>query len=402
MNYANKDSKTFCVMPYLSLATEPSGKVKICCHSRNTLEIDKKEASLADASLKEFWNSDTINEIRTALNNGELHPNCKLCWKEEESGYVSKRIRDNKMHKELMDDNFDAPKILDLKLGNKCNIACRTCGSHSSTGWIEEEIFLGDKLSISEINEDMDSISACYSSDNPLWKNINDWLHGIKHFDFYGGEPMIIEDHWKIIKKSVEQGHSKDQYIHYNTNGTVYRKKYIDWFKEFKKVDIQFSIDGINDRFEFMRYPAKWKLVLNNIEKYLEFQKNNNNIMLGVCTTISSFNIFYIDEIIKFFADKGIGVYLNLLHFPFDQNVTNLPSSVKEIITNKLSKNVDKNFAPHIDDVLNFMNSTTGENKEYISWIKELKKHDEYRKQSFLDLHSEYVNILPDFSKIYN
>lgn len=401
MNYVNKNSKTFCVLPFTSLAVEADGQVKVCCMSDGRLEINGNK-SIKNNSLDDFWNCDQLNDIRHALNNGEYHPNCRLCWVEEKAERNSKRIRDNTEHETLLDNDLSQPQILDLKLGNKCNIACRTCGTHSSTGWLKETLFFSNDGEKEYINNQMIEISDCFDGHSSIWKTIDKWLPNINHFDFYGGEPMIIQEQWDLIKKCVDIGSAKNQRVHYNTNGTVFRTEYLEWLSEFSWVDIQFSIDGIEDRFEFMRYPAKWKRVLRHIEKYIEFRDRNPQVSTGVCLTISNFNVYYIDEVVNFFENQGIGVYLNLVHEPKHQNATCLPNDVKKKVEEKVRnglKNSPTDWHAHlgINNIMNYMNSKEYNPDDYAKWIAEIKTHDKYRKQNFTEIFDEYAKILPGF-----
>ena len=52
--------------------------------------------------------------------------------------------------------------------------------------------------------------------------------------------------------RQFDETYNDSEWSDYNTNGTVFRTEYLQWLKEFGWVDIQFSIDGIEDRFEFM------------------------------------------------------------------------------------------------------------------------------------------------------
>ena len=233
-------------------------------------------------------------------------------------------------------------------------------------------------------------------------KTLDNWLPNINHFDFYGGEPMIIQEQWDLIKKCVDIGSAKNQRVHYNTNGTVFRTEYLEWLSEFSWVDIQFSIDGIEDRFEFMRYPAKWKRVLRHIEKYIEFRDRNPQVSTGVCLTISNFNVYYIDEVVNFFENQGIGVYLNLVHEPEHQNATCLPNDVKKKVEEKVRnglKNSPTDWHAHlgINNIMNYMNSKEYNPDHYAKWIAEIKTHDTYRKQNFTEIFDEYAKILPGF-----
>ena len=104
-----------------------------------------------------------------------------------------------------------------------------------------------------------------------------------------------------------------------------------------------------------MRYPAKWKRVLSNIKKYMAFRvEQPETVSAGVCLTISNFNVYYIDEVVNFFEKQNIGVYLNLVHWPSYQNITNIPTEV--IVSENIlisEKQIDKS---KLDELTN--NST--------------------------------------------
>ena len=72
-----------------------------------------------------------------------------------------------------------------------------------------------------------------------------------------------------MLRKSVELGYSKDQMIHYNTNGTQYpEEEILELFPHFKHVHVAFSIDDVEEQFEYQRYPATWSEVNSNIDKW--------------------------------------------------------------------------------------------------------------------------------------
>ena len=58
-----------------------------------------------------------------------------------------------------------------------------------------------------------------------------------------------------------------------------------------KNVEFLFSIDDIGDRFEYLRYPAKFKNVQKNIQKAKDMGFN-----ISVTPTISSINVWYVPE----------------------------------------------------------------------------------------------------------
>ena len=79
---------------------------------------------------------------------------------------------------------------------------------------------------------------------------------GVKGYYFTGGEPFMIEEHFELLRRTVEAGHADHISLHYNTNGTIRPpQKIFDLWKEFKSCEVMFSIDGTFKKFEYMRHP---------------------------------------------------------------------------------------------------------------------------------------------------
>jgi hypothetical protein len=84
----------------------------------------------------------------------------------------------------------------------------------------------------------------------------------------------------------------------YNTNGTqLIDDKTKKLIEQFKFTRISFSIDGIGEKFNYIRYPAKW----NQVEQNLIWWKNNlpHNSMLSLTVTASILNVLDLDEVIE-------------------------------------------------------------------------------------------------------
>ena len=65
----------------------------------------------------------------------------------------------------------------------------------------------------------------------------------------------LIKRHFDILQTLVDKGRAKDISISYNTNGSIYPKDYIDLWKQFKSVQVFFSVDGVGERFNYIRHP---------------------------------------------------------------------------------------------------------------------------------------------------
>jgi MoaA/NifB/PqqE/SkfB family radical SAM enzyme len=390
----------------MNLSIHPKGIVKTCCMSTRELATDSGENTINNASILEFWNSKDRQRMIDDLNNGIKISECTACWQEEDAGKESKRIRDNKIHADSITGNDMLPVVMDLSMGNLCNLKCRICSPTHSTPWMIEEAVIYFPNNKKEYLEQPRWKTAKDSFDYEnkfLWNDITALLPNVTKFDFAGGEPFYIEKHWSIVRKCVEEGWSKNQHIHYNTNGTIYPEKYIDLLNEFKIVDIQISSDGVSNKFEYCRHPAVWQEVEENIDKFIAAKNNSNTEwLLSACISISAFNVYDFFETYEHYASKGIGIYVNIVHDHHGTKV--IPQELKQVIINRLnafeSKYLPQQWKNDRDMVVNHLSNTTSNKQEWVKFWTELEMRDTIRKESFKETFPEYFeeikNLIQD------
>jgi len=383
-------SKTFCILPFIHLEARSDSFVAPCCMSQEFYKKDNDEFfSLSRDTLSDVWNSSSIKKLRNSLLSGEKPSACNACWTEESFGKESKRIRENNR---WGIDSTPALKFLDLKLGNTCNLKCRICSPGSSSNWVKEhkDLYGSDVVTdiAKKVNAERTQVMQWPEHNENFWNDINTILPKVELFEIYGGEPFLIARHFEVLQKSIDLGYSKNQGIHYNTNGTIFPEHAIhNIWPHFKEVDIMLSIDGIGEQFEYQRYPAKWEKVLENIHK---FQKDFSG-RTQICLTVSSINVFYLPEYIRFFKQLNIPVWLNLLYTPDVYSIVNLSEKTKKSITEKIISEIDLN--KDLSSVLNFMNGSHEKNLEP-QFIERIKTHDKYRNQDFFHTFHEFSRIL--------
>jgi MoaA/NifB/PqqE/SkfB family radical SAM enzyme len=400
-NENNKHS--WCVNPYMNLSVHPKGTIKTCCMSGYELTTDSKSKTINEASILEFWNSDSRRQLINDLKNGIKVPECTFCWQEEEAGKESKRIRDNRTYADIITDDSMLPIVVDLSMGNLCNLKCRICSpTHSSPWMIEESSQLPPEDKTAYLKQPRWKIASdSFDYKNKfLWDDITALLPNVTKFDFAGGEPFYIEKHWSIVSKCVENGWSKKQHIHYNTNGTIYPEKYMPLLEEFKIVDIQISSDGVAKKFEYCRHPAVWEEVEENIDKFISARDSSNTAwILSVCISVSAFNVYDFFETYEHYASKGIGIYVNIVHDHHGTKV--LPSLLKQTIIDRLNK-FESKYLPHQwkndrDMVVKHLSNTVSVEQEWINFWSELEMRDTIRKESFKEIYSEYYNEIKKY-----
>lgn len=289
---------------------------------------------------------------------------CSNCWSSEEVGIRSKRQRYNDLYKKYLSQIDRNVKISVIPTGNICNLSCIICDPSFSTAWIKKYQYMyGDKKKV-KIIKNIDSKDI---------ENINK----LDHIEFIGGETLKSFSLWEYLKKL-----DKNTSFSLQTNGTVtLLKDQIDLLKSFSNFNICFSVDGYDKIFEYIRQPASWKEIQENICMYKEQFGINK---LSYYLTINNLNIFYIDKIV-------FNLY-KVLPTSIDLNFVFRPS---ELCYNNLTENIGVNVEKNNPVFFKNFNIQWVGNKETIKKLFDnLKKQDEYSGKKFQDYLPELYELL--------
>jgi len=118
--------------------------------------------------------------------------------------------------------------------------------------------------------------------------------------------------------------------LNISTNLTVleYKGKSVcDLFPKFKKVNLQVSLDGYGEQYEWVRYPASYDTVIGNLKQIMKL----DNIDLKVSITISTLTIEALPRLRDHMEELGVLFWFdNVLYYPVHLQVSSLPTVVKE------------------------------------------------------------------------
>ena len=244
------------------------------------------QESINEANLLKF-NHPTLVKLREENASGSLPQTyCKTCITQEHSDKKSMRQGYLETHgAETYDDTI---QYLDINIDYTCNLACVTCGPDLSTTWRNEL-----KLPGRQVRPNLEQFF------NNHIKTLD--LTHLKEVRVWGGEPLLTNTHVKILELIIEQGNAANVKLMYNTNGTKrIDEKIKKLIEQFKFARISFSIDEIGDQFEYLRYPAKW----NKVEENLLWWKDNlpHNSMLSFTVTASVLNVLTLDNVYNWWS----------------------------------------------------------------------------------------------------
>lgn len=220
----NRNSDTFCPLMRHQLTINQMGRVMPCCHFGEHIPIEHYQ--------------EVTKNYAERLESGERIPQCQGCWQTEDKGLVS--VRQSAVENyERNYSSSDGINAMDIRLHNKCNMACNMCGSYNSTLWGKIE----NKIVTNEIGDK--NLSYIYSLANNVTKLS---IQGGE--SFYGDEFVNFVDNFPNKENLI---------LDVFTNVVTMDISVIErWSQECKKLLINASIDGTKDIFEEIRWPGKW------------------------------------------------------------------------------------------------------------------------------------------------
>lgn len=341
-----KDSKHFCLIPWTHMHTWPNGNAYMCCGA----DPNKPIGVMSDkTTLKDLWNSDQMKTNRLLMLEDKPVPECTRCYEIEENGGRSLRVDHNITFEHHMDilqetnsdgslDRLNMPYV-DFRFSNFCNLRCRTCGPDLSSKWASDHAKLNpstaakyEKVIKPEINPTI------------FWDQIDEIFPTIERIYFAGGEPLIMEEHYRLLDMLIENGRT-DVVLLYNTNFTSLKykdKKIVNYWKQFENVTVCASLDSWGTRAEYMRKDLRWDVVEQN---FREVQEHCPHVRLDIGLTLSIFNFATLVEYYDYMVDNKFihtdGLNINILTNPVWYKPSCIPIEYRLEIAEKYKQKLE-------------------------------------------------------------
>jgi sulfatase maturation enzyme AslB (radical SAM superfamily) len=387
-------------MPHIGMSIQNHGDLCVCNRNDQSLKNDQQEVIFIHKdSLRDSWASPTRKMIIDLLDSGQGmlqnqdNHHCQDCYDYEQAGKISQRQTLNELFKDVI-PSATQPRVLIIKPGNVCNLACRMCNPETSSSWYTDAYKIAVKRdgvteSFAKYTKNFEHIRNGFNKDNiNFWSDLAEWLPGLVFLDIYGGEPFLSKELFDTLDKSPSPENTS---LQLHTNVTTYNEKYLEILSKYKSVKLGLSIDShIPDQLNYIRYPVNADEILENLQKFKNFFVDNSNVNLNIALTINNLNIYNIDEIFTELSNYGIDVGLNFVSYPSEYDIRTLPGNVKSEILNKNS-NFKKDFSSYI---LQNIDNADIHFKKFWQVTKDL---DSFRNQSFKKLFSDYYQLLAPY-----
>lgn len=260
---------------------------------------------------------------------------CSVCKEQEDAGYNSFRQVSFDV---IPNTNNPAPVAIDINIDFSCNSACITCGPHFSTLW---------QAQLDSSAQQLDRRHYQYQGHlQDILSNVD--FGGVRRLKFFGGEPLLTQSHMDVLEKV-----SNPELVElwYTTNASILPKKEVfDMWAKFKLVFLEFSLDGIEDQFNYIRWPLTWQQVTATMFKIRD--QAPSNVLFRINHTLNPFNVYYFDRLEQWVNDNfsinreqdpvEINIHPCWGVFGFDKTPENLRNVIYEKYKNQAPANLLK------------------------------------------------------------
>jgi hypothetical protein len=416
-------SDTFCSYPWKHLYIGTTGHTKVCCLSdEHVVKNDGYfQYNLSNDSVLDGWNNEYMQDVRKKMLSGERLKICKRCYDNEDQGLTSMRAKEDYDYYKKNTENGITPLLPSnfvLHFGNVCNLSCKMCSQQFSHKVGQELLKIGkeDADFLKWVKKESGIVNNWTGELNVVYDWFRNQKTKIKIFNFVnehvndlmviGGEPTAITEFYELLEFCYEKNTLKDKKITMVTNCTNTNNKLIKWLEKTKEFNISISIDGLDQRQEYIRYPSTWTQISKSLDFYIELARRKKNTSITLFPTIQILNIDQLCDLIIFFEDKLYNEKINFnicwtlkLISPVIFDYEFAPKDYREYVAKKLSQEIKKikneESKKQIQAHINLLSNTKKITDPNIlrAFIRYNDKQDSFRKTT------SWRKILPNLEK---
>ena len=246
-------------------------------------------------------------------------------------------------------------------------------------------------------------------STNDMWEQMLESFDHSEQFYFAGGEPIIMEEHYRILKELDKRKMYHVRLI-YNTNFSRTKFKDIDVFElwnKFDSVSIGASLDAEGPRAELMRKGTVWEETIANRKRMMEVCPQ---VDFYISSTVGLINSLHVTDFHKSWVEQGLikpqDFNFNLLQHPTWQRMDILPPEYKEQVKEKYENHIKwlktqdsltratKGYESAIDWMM------SKDNQKHLElFFSNTLKYDKIRSENTIEIFPEWKGLFDQYGK---
>jgi len=413
--------------PNISLSRN---EIRTCCKT----PFQKISDELLDYHQTDiFLNTRYQKKRRLEMLQGIQHPDCKSCWSLEKTG--AKSLRGNNPYgfidfakRHSMFDEFNPPTLveienqvsidskileshnpfmLEVSLGNTCDLKCTYCNHVYSSQWASES--LKNNTITMEIYKQVQT-----QPNEKFIKLFWEWVdtkakHSLDRIGIIGGEPLITPEFYDFLDKLIEvyadkEGPNKTRiWIVTNLNATDnYYNKFLEYiFKLSEKfiLEVHISMEALYDQAEYIRNGLDWKRFESNVNKLFA---SDANIELAFLPSINAMAVPRLSKFLKWVYDlskthnKTVMLKQNIVTYPEVHSPFILPNDMADYLDPAIEWM--KNIETEMPDVSDKFGTWSG----YTEFLSKLRDGIKYNDVDNTEIRQAFVNRFDDFDRKRN
>lgn len=394
-----KESKTFCIYPWIHVHAYPTGEAYPCCHAEMGVG---QIGNCREKSLEQIWQDRPLQQLRDDMLNERANAACQRCYEQEASGFFSGRRSANKHHghhiKKLESNPFELT-YWDIRFSNLCNLRCRSCGHIFSSQWYQDQA----KLAGPEWKARNQVLNYAGRTELDMWEQLEPHLNYVEQIYFAGGEPLLMEEHYRILDELVRRKRFDVRLI-YNTNFThtdLKGQSVFDYWQKFASVAVGASLDAAGARGEYIRKGTVWSTVEQNRREMIKICPK---VDFYISPTLSILNALHLPDFHRDWVEQGLiraqDLNVNILQDPAYYRIDIAPPVYKKKIQQKFEQHLEwlrpqdslQRATTGFESAIKFLNATDNSHL-YSTFWKKTAELDGIRNERLLDVIPELSTL---------
>lgn len=426
------------------------GEFRSCCRTPTNLIT---ESDLQTHGIDAFLNSPRERQERLDLIRGRRTEACASCWKLEDSGINSPRHHPKQMWWQLIKSNIVKPSeyneenlklelskindidhpalnsykpyMLEISMGNTCDMKCMYCTHHYSTQWATERIKYKE---ITQEQYDKEFPKAPPSFEGKFWEWFNNTArYSITRLGLIGGEPLIMPEFYtfmdKVLQSVEEVNHIRQEKItlwivtNLNTPPNYFQRvlEYLPKITKVFKLEILGSMESVGEKAEYIRNGVSWEKFTKNVDTILS--NTNLEFDFGFIMSVNALNITSLKDFIAYTKalyekhNRPVTLKQNLISFPSWQSPMILSTDFIPYLENTIAYlKQHGDSMPAVKDPLGTWNAYADFLQTIINGINNnsLNKKDDRKKfAEWFDTFDQrrglkLIETFPEYTNFYN